>query len=85
MSVREVNVKYTVVPVDYFTKLVKAEPIVAITSKKMQSFVWRFIVYRFGIPQKLVSNNGKQFYSDEFKDFCNKLDIVKRFLAMVDP
>ena len=47
---RERNVKYAVVAVDYFTKWVEAEPLVAITSKKMQSFVWRFIIYRIGIP-----------------------------------
>ena len=58
---------------------------VAITSKKMQSFVWRFLIYRYGIQQKLVSNNGKQFDSDEFKNFCNELGIVKSFLAVVHP
>ena len=56
-----------------------------ITSKKIQSFVWRFIIYRYGIPQKLVSNNGKQFDSDEFKNFCNELSIVKSFSAVVHP
>ena len=79
------NVKYTVVDVDYFTKWVEAEPMAAITSKKMQSIVWRFIICRYGIPQKLVSNNGKQFGSDKFKDFCNELGIVKSFSAMVHP
>ena len=53
------NIKYVVVIVDYFTKWVEAEPLVVITSKRMQSFVWRFIIWRFGIPQKLVSNSGK--------------------------
>ena len=28
-------------------------------------------------------DNGKQFDSDEFKDFWKELDIVKNFLAMV--
>ena len=79
------NVKYAVVTVDYFTKWVKAEPMVAITSKKMQSFVWRFIIYRYRIPQKLVSDIGKQFDSDEFKNFCNELGIVKSLSAVVHP
>ena len=79
------NVKYAVVAVDYFTKWVKAEPVVAITSKKMQSFVWRFTIDRYEIPQNLVSDNGKQFDSEEFKDFCNELGIVKSFSAVVHP
>ena len=43
------------------------------------------IIYRYGIPQKLVSDNGKQFDSDEFKNFCNELGIVKSFSAVVHP
>ena len=66
-------------------QVVEAEPVAAITSKKMQSFVWRFIIYRYGILQKLVSDNGKQFDSDEFKNFCNKLNIVKSFSTVVHP
>ena len=77
------NVKYAVVVIDYFTKWVEVEPMITITSKKIQSFVWRFIICRYRIPQKLVSNNGKQFDNDEFKDFCNKLGIVKSFSAVV--
>ena len=79
------NVKYAVVVVDYFTKWVEAEPMAAITSKKMQSFVWRFIICRYGIPQKLVSDNRKQFDSDEFKNFCNEIGIVKSFSIVVHP
>ena len=79
------GVKYAVVVVDYFTKWAEIEPMTTITSKKMQSFVWRFIIYRYGIPQKLVSDKGKQFDSDEFTNFCNELDIVKNFSAVVHP
>ena len=33
----------------------------------------------------MVSDNGKQFDSDEFKIFCNELGIVKSFSAVVHP
>ena len=79
------NVKYVMVTVDYFNKWVEAEPLAAITSNKMQSFFWRFILCRFEILQKLVSNNGKQFDGDEFKNFCDELNIIKRFSNMVHP
>ena len=79
------NVKYAMVAVDYFTKWVDVEPMVAITFKKMQSFIWRFIFCRYRIPQKLVSDNGKQFDNDEFKEFCSELGIVRTFSAMVHP
>ena len=51
------NVKYAMVAVDYFTKWVEAEPLVAITFKNVQSFICKFIICIFGIPKKLVSDN----------------------------
>ena len=39
LPIEKGSVKYAVVAFDYFTKWVEAEPMVVITSKKMQSFV----------------------------------------------
>ena len=52
--------KFIIVVVDYFTKWVEAEPLATITEQKIHNFVWRAIIYRFGIPRALVSDNGKQ-------------------------
>ena len=65
------QLKFVVVGINYFTKWVEAEALATITEKNMQSFVWRFIVCRFGIPRVLVSDNGKQFDNDSFRNFCS--------------
>ena len=51
--------KFAIIGVDYFTKWVEAEPLATIAEQKVHNFVWRSIIYRFGIPRALVSNNGK--------------------------
>ncbi|XP_074377887.1 uncharacterized protein LOC141719407 [Apium graveolens] len=61
------DVKYAVVAVDYFTKWAEAMPLATITAKKIRDFVFNSIVCRFGIPYKLVSDNGKQFDSKELR------------------
>ncbi|XP_074362950.1 uncharacterized protein LOC141703291 [Apium graveolens] len=61
------GVKYAVVAVDYFTKWAEAEPLATITAKKLREFVYRAIVCRYGIPYKLISDNGKQFDSKEMR------------------
>ena len=41
-----------------------------ITEKNVQSFVWKSIIYHFRIPKVFVSDNGKKFDNDAFKNFC---------------
>ncbi|XP_043710452.1 uncharacterized protein LOC122659403 [Telopea speciosissima] len=53
--------KYLVVAVDYFTKWVEAEPLAKITRQQMEKFFRDRIIYRFGLPKIMVTNNGKQF------------------------
>ena len=50
------QVKFTIVSVDYFTKWAEAETLATITKKKMETFVVRSILSRFGIPRVLVSD-----------------------------
>ena len=65
------QLKFLVIGIDYFTKWVEAEALATITEKNVKSFIWRNIVYRYGIPRVLVSDNGKQFDNNSFKDFCS--------------
>ena len=69
------QVKFLLVVIDYFTKWVEAEALSTITEAKIQSFVWKNIICRFGIPQIIISDNGRQFNSQGFKDFCSSLGI----------
>ncbi|XP_060970947.1 uncharacterized protein LOC115703840 [Cannabis sativa] len=79
------GVQYAVVAVDYFTKWTEAEPLATITSKKVLDFVVKNIICRFGLPHKLVSDNGTQFDSVLFTNFCIKHGIVKSFSAVSHP
>ena len=79
------GVCYTVVAIDYFTKWVEAEPLATITSKRVLDFVVKNIIYQFGLPKKIVSDNVTQFDSDLFTDFCERYDIAKSFLSVAYP
>ena len=45
----------------------------------VKNFVWKNIVTRFGVPNSLISNNGLQFDSRAFRDFCRDLGIMNRY------
>jgi len=57
------QMKYLIVVIEYFTKWIELEPVAQITAHKVQHFVWKNIVCRFGVPRRLVSDNGTQFAS----------------------
>nr|GEW61161.1 reverse transcriptase domain-containing protein [Tanacetum cinerariifolium] len=43
------------------------------------------IVCRFGIPGEIVSDNGKHFSDNLFKDWCDKLNITQRSTSVKHP
>ena len=55
--------KFLIVAIDYFTKWVEVKPASKITEAKITSFVWKNI---FGIPNVIISNNGRQFDNPKF-------------------
>ncbi|XP_050263956.1 uncharacterized protein LOC126708193 [Quercus robur] len=69
------QMKFLVVGIDYFTKLVEPEPLAKITQQKVKNFIWKNIVCRFGVPRVLISDNGLQFDNTLFKDFCEHFGI----------
>ena len=73
------------VVVDYFTKWVEDEVLASITPMKIKEFVYRNIICRYGVPHTIISDNGKQFDSNEVKEICDKLQIKKLFSLVVWP
>ena len=77
--------KFIIVAVDYFTKWAEAEPLATITEQKVSNFVWSSIIYRFGIPRSLVSDNRKKFNNPKFRDFCVELGIKNYYSSPSHP
>ncbi|GJR09257.1 reverse transcriptase domain-containing protein [Tanacetum coccineum] len=79
------KVKFLIVAIDYFTKWIEANPVATITGNQVKKFVWDNIVYRFGLPREIISDNGKQFRDNPFKDWCEKLCIRQCFASVKHP
>ena len=79
------QVKFLVVVIDYFTKWVEAEPLVVITEAKIQHFIWKNLVCRYGIPWVIIFENGQQFDSNKFRDFYKGLGIRNHYSSLGHP
>ena len=79
------QVKFLLVAIDYFTKWVEAEALATIIEAKVQNFVWKNIVCRFGIPRTIISDNGRQFDCHGFRTFCSSLGIKNKYSSPGHP
>ncbi|KAL0454554.1 UNVERIFIED_CONTAM: hypothetical protein Slati_0794600 [Sesamum latifolium] len=73
--------KFLLVAVDYFTKWVEAEPLARITEGEVMKFIWKNIICRFGIPRKIISDNGRQFQGQKIQEWCQE----QRFTTVAHP
>jgi hypothetical protein len=79
------GVRFAVVAVDYFTKWVEVEPLVNITAKSIERFLWKNIVCRYGVSHAFITDNGKQFDCEPFRKWCNELHIRNYFSSPGHP
>ncbi|KAK4858496.1 hypothetical protein QYF36_017342 [Acer negundo] len=70
---------YMLVLTDYFTKWVEIGAFRQVRDIEVRNFVWRNIICRFGIPREIVTDNGSQFISYDFKNLCDKYGIKLSF------
>jgi hypothetical protein len=66
--------RFLFVGVDAFTKWMEATPVVNITQEATVKFLQR-IIYRFGVPKRVLTDNGTQFNGAKFSKCCADFDI----------
>ncbi|RDX78350.1 hypothetical protein CR513_41385, partial [Mucuna pruriens] len=52
---------------NYFTKYIKVETIVNVTTKNISKFLYKLIIHKFGILKVVVIDNNTQFINYHFK------------------
>ena len=60
----------------------EAEALANIRDVDVRKFVWKNIITRFGVLGFLISDNGLQFDSRAFHEFCSDLGIKNRYCVV---
>lgn len=71
--------KFSIMIVDYFTKWVKAKPLSKISKVNYTKFIWKNIIFHFGIPHSIFTNNRKKFDNPTLGHMCLELGIHKSY------
>jgi hypothetical protein len=79
------HLRYVVVAVEYFSKWIEAKPLATITSVTVQKFFWQNIVCRFGVLKAITVDNGTQFDSEAFREFCEQIGTKIHFASVRHP
>ena len=58
MPTAPANKEMMIVAADYFTKWIEAEALSSTKEADVERFIWKNIIYRFGCPQSIVTDNG---------------------------
>ena len=66
--------RFLYVAIDKFTKWPEVTAVVNITKKSAVAFL-KSIVYRFGVPNRIIADNGTQFKSRLFQEYCEDIGI----------
>jgi hypothetical protein len=72
------------IAVDKFTKWVEAAPVTTQDSTAAINFI-KSIVFRFGVPHNIITDNGTNFTSKEFKNYCESMGIKLKFAYVAHP
>ena len=77
--------RFLLVIVDYFTRWIEVFPMNVTTSTAVAEVLMDQVFARYGLPRYILSDNGPQFVSNLFNEFCRLLKIQRKFTANYHP
>ena len=76
--------RYLYVAIDKFTKWAEVEAIRTIPAGSAVKFI-KGLVSRFGVPNRIITDNGSQFTSNLFKTYCANLGTQICYASVAHP
>ncbi|EOY08330.1 RNA-directed DNA polymerase (Reverse transcriptase), Ribonuclease H, putative [Theobroma cacao] len=67
--------RFILVAIDYFTKWVEASSYANVTQKVVCKFVQKEIICRYGLPERIITDNASNLNGSMMKEVCAKFKI----------
>ena len=75
---------HLLIAVDKFTKWIEAKPIKNLGAGTAISLI-KELIFRYGVPHSIITCNGLNFDSDEFKAFCASQGTRVNYASIAHP
>jgi len=66
---------FILVAIDYFTKWVEAASYANVTSKVIAKFIRKELICRYGLPSRIITDNGKNLNNKVMTELCDEFKI----------
>ncbi|EOY15725.1 RNA-directed DNA polymerase (Reverse transcriptase), Ribonuclease H [Theobroma cacao] len=77
--------RFILVAIDYFTKWVEAASYANVTQKVVCKFIQKEIICRYGLPERIITDNASNLNGAMVKDVCAKFKIKHHNLTTYRP
>ena len=67
--------QFILVITDYFSKWAEAVSLAEVKTINVVNFIKHHVIHRAGVPRWIIYDNGPQFASQSFYQFCDKYQI----------
>ena len=73
---------YILAATDYFSKWAEAVPLREVKKENVVDFIRTHIIYRYGIPRYVITDNGKPFVNSLMTSLCEKFKFAQHKSSM---
>ena len=73
---------YILALTDYFSKWAEAVPLKEVKKETVFNFIRTHLIYRYGVPQYIIIDNGKPFYNKLMTELCEKFEFKQHNSSM---
>ena len=73
---------YILAAIDYFSKWAEAVPLREVKKETVVNFIRTHLIYRYGVPRYIITDNGKPFYNRPMIELCEKFKFKQYNFSM---
>ena len=77
--------KFILAATDYFSKWAELIPLKEDKGEHVEHFIRTHLIYRFGVPSRIMSDNGGPFKNKHVDKLCSKFKIIHHYSTAYNP